>query len=92
MTEQEIDKLAEAIVSKMMAKQKEYDEVFLEDIKIMVDKDPNVDIVIDDGESRVRDKLKHLEEQLSKAVDDQRFLDASSYQQQINNLKDKYNL
>ena len=92
MTEQEIDKLAEAIVAKMMAKQKEYDEVFLEDIKIMVDKDPNVDIVIDDGESRVRDKLKHLEEQLSKAVDDQRFLDASSYQQQINNLKDKYNL
>ena len=92
MTKQEIDKLAEAIVAKMMAKQKEYDEVFLEDIKIMVDKDPNVDIVIDDGESRVRDKLKHLEEQLSKAVDDQRFLDASSYQQQINNLKDKYNL
>ena len=92
MTEQEIDKLAEAIVAKMMAKQKEYDEVFLEDIKIMVDKDPNVDIVIDDGESRVRDKLKHLEEQLSKAVDDQRFLDASSYQQQIENLKNKYNL
>jgi len=92
MTEHEIDKLAEAIVAKMMAKQKEYDEVFLEDIKIMVDKDPNVDIVIDDGESRVRDKLKHLEEQLSKAVDDQRFLDASSYQQQIENLKNKYNL
>ena len=92
MTEHEIDKLAEAIVAKMMAKQKEYDEVFLEDIKIMVDKDPNVDIVIDDGESRVRDKLKHLEEQLSKAVYDQRFLDASSYQQQIENLKNKYNL
>ena len=92
MTEHEIDKLAEAIVAKMMAKQKEYDEVFLEDIKIMVDKDPNVDIVIDDGESRVRDKLKHLEKQLSKAVDDQRFLDASSYQQQIENLKNKYNL
>ena len=92
MTEHEINKLAEAIVAKMMAKQKEYDEVFLEDIKIMVDKDPNVDIVIDDGESRVRDKLKHLEEQLSKAVDDQRFLDASSYQQQIENLKNKYNL
>lgn len=92
MTEHEIDKLAEAIVAKMMAKQKEYDEVFLEDIKIMVDKDPNVDIVIDDGESRIRDKLKHLEEQLSKAVYDQRFLDASSYQQQIDNLKNKYNL
>ena len=92
MTEHEIDKLAEAIVAKMMAKQKEYDEVFLEDIKIMVDKDPNVDIVIDDGESRIRDKLKHLKEQLSKAVDDQRFLDASSYQQQIENLKNKYNL
>ena len=92
MTEHEIDKLAEAIVAKMMAKQKEYDEVFLEDIKIMVDKDPNVDIVIDDGESRLRDKLKHLKEQLSKAVYDQRFLDASSYQQQIENLKDKYNL
>ena len=92
MTEHEIDKLAEAIVAKMMAKQKEYDEVFLEDIKIMVDKDPNVDIVIDDGESRIRDKLKHLKEQLSKAVYDQRFLDASSYQKQIYNLKNKYNL
>ena len=92
MTEHEINKLAEAIVTKMMAKQKEYDDLFLEDIKIMVDKDPNVDIVIDDGESRVRDKLKHLEEQLSKAVYDQRFLDASSYQQQIDNLKNKYNL
>jgi len=92
MTEHEIDKLAEAIVAKMMAKQKEYDEVFLEDIKIMVDKDPNVDIVIDDGESRIRDKLKHLKEQLAKAVADERFLDASSYQQQIDNLKNKYNL
>jgi 6-phosphogluconate dehydrogenase (decarboxylating) len=92
MNEQEIDKLAEAIVAKMMAKQKEYDEVFLEDIKIMVDKDPNVDIVIDDGESKVRDKIKHLEEELAIAVADERFLDASNYQQQINNLKDKYNL
>jgi 6-phosphogluconate dehydrogenase (decarboxylating) len=92
MTEHEINKLAEAIVSKMMAKQKEYDDLFLEDIKIMVDKDPNVDIVIDDGESRVKDKIKHLEENLARAIADQRFLDASSYQQQIKNLIDKYNL
>lgn len=92
MTEHEINKLAEAIVTKMMAKQKEYDDLFLEDIKIMVDKDPNVDIVIEDGESKIRDKIEHLEEELAAAVADEKFYLASNIQQQINKLKEKYNL
>ena len=92
MTEHEINKLAEAIVTKMMAKQKEYDDLFLEDIKIMVDKDPNVDIVIDDGESKIKDKIEHLKEELAIAVADEQFLSASLLQQQINELKEKYNL
>ena len=92
MTEHEINKLAEAIVTKMMAKQKEYDDVFLEDIKIMVDKDPNVDIVIDDGESKIKDKIEHLKEELAAAVADEKFYLASNIQQQINKLKEKYNL
>ena len=92
MNEQEIDKLAEAIVAKMMAKQKEYDDLFLEDIKIMVDKDPNVDIVIDDGESKIKDKIEHLKEELAAAVADEKFYLASNIHQQINKLKEKYNL
>jgi hypothetical protein len=92
MTEHEINKLAEAIVTKMMAKQKEYDDLFLEDIKIMVDKDPNVDIVIDDGESKIRDKIEHLEKELAFAVSHEKFYAASDLQQQINKLKEKYNL
>lgn len=92
MTEHEINKLAEAIVTKMMAKQKEYDDLFLEDIKIMVDKDPNVDIVIDDGESKIRDKIEHLEEELTIAVVDEKFYLASNIQSAINKLKEKYNL
>ena len=92
MTEHEINKLAEAIVTKMMAKQKEYDDLFLEDIKIMVDKDPNVDIVIDDGESKIKDKIEHLEEELNDMINEQDFLSAAKIQKKINALKHKYNL
>ena len=92
MTEDEISKLAEAITTKMIAKQKEYDDLFFEDIKIMVDKDPNVDFGIFRGDLDVRAMIKHIEKELAIAVADERFLDASRLQQQINELKEKYNL
>jgi len=92
MNDKDIDKLAEAIVNLMMAKQKEYDEVFLEDIKILVDKEPDIEMVVNDDKSKVLIKIKFLEEELNDKIDEQDFLSAARIQKKINALKHKYKL
>lgn len=92
MTDNEMNKLADLIIGKMMVKQQEYDEQFIKDISIATAKSPELEIEVETSTMKVRDKIKHLEEELAIAVADERFLDASNYQQKINNLKDKYNL
>ena len=92
MNDKDIDKLAEAIVNLMMAKQKEYDEVFLEDIKILVDKEPDIEMVVNDDKAKVSIKIKFLEEELNDMINEQDFLSAARIQKKINALKHKYNL
>ena len=92
MTEDEMKKLAEVIVNMMMTKQQEYDEVFLEDIKILVDKEPDIEMVVNDDKAKVSIKIKFLEEELNDMINEQDFLSAAKIQKKINALKHKYNL
>jgi len=92
MTDKEIDKLADAIVLRMMAKQEEYDKQFIEDVKILVNDGTEINIEVDSGIQKIKDKVENLEELLTKALDDEKYLKANRISNQIDDLKNKYNL
>lgn len=92
MTDKEIDKLADAIVLRMMAKQEEYDKQFIEDVKILVNDGNEINIEVDSGIQKIKDKVENLEELLVKALDEEKYLKANRISNQIDDLKNKYNL
>tara|TARA_R110002124_G_scaffold140900_4_gene305347 strand:- start:2686 stop:2964 length:279 start_codon:yes stop_codon:yes gene_type:complete len=92
MTDNEIDKLADAIVLRMMAKQEEYDKQFIEDVKVLVKDGTEINIELDSGIEKIIDKVADLEDLLATAIDDQNFLEAKKIADKIEELKNKYNL
>ena len=63
MTEQEMNKLADLIVEKIMAKQEEYDKAFQEDMQNMIaeSQDPNIDFGMITKTDLIKDQLVNLE-------------------------------
>ena len=92
MTDNEIDKLADAIVLRMMAKQEEYDKQFIEDVKVLVKDGTEINIELNSGIEKIIDKVADLEDLLTTAIDDQNFLEAKKIADKIEELKNKYNL
>ncbi len=92
MTDDQIDKLANAIVLKMMAKQEEYDKQFLEDVKVLVEDGTEIKVELSNGKNAIQNKINELKTLLAKAVDDQDFLKAKRISDEIDDLEKKYNL
>lgn len=92
MTDDQIDKLANAIVLKMMAKQEEYDKQFLEDVKVLVEDGTEIKVELSNGKNAIQNKINELKTLLAKSVDDQDFLKAKRISDEIDDLEKKYNL
>jgi protein-arginine kinase activator protein McsA len=92
MTDKEIEKLAELIVSKMYDKQEELDAKFIEEVKA-AGKDAQIYIMNDDDSILNEDeqKLRMLERELDIALKQELYGHAADVQQQINKLKSKMN-
>jgi protein-arginine kinase activator protein McsA len=94
MTEQEINKLADLIVEKILAKQEEYDKAFQEDMQNMIaeSQDPNIDFGIITKTDLIKDQLVKLELELDEAVVNEDYYMAEKIKQKITELKTKYGL
>jgi len=92
MTDDQIDKLANAIVLKMMAKQEEYDKQFLEDVKVLVKEGTEIKVELSNSKNAIQNKISELKTLLAKSIDDQDFLKAKRISDEINDLEKKYNL
>ena len=94
MTEQEMNKLADLIVEKIMAKQEEYDKAFQEDMQNMIaeSQDPNIDFGMITKTDLIKDQLVKLELELDEAVVNEDYYIAEKIKQKITKLKTKYGL
>ena len=94
MTEQEMNKLADLIVEKIMAKQEEYDKAFQEDMQNMIaeSQDPNIDFGMITKTDLIKDQLVKLELELDEAVVNEDYYMAEKIKQKIVELKTKYKL
>jgi protein-arginine kinase activator protein McsA len=94
MTEQEMNKLADLIVEKILAKQEEYDKAFQEDMQNMIaeSQDPNIDFGIITKTDLIKDQLVKLELELDEAVVNEDYYMAEKIKQKITELKTKYGL
>ena len=94
MTEQEMNKLADLIVEKIMAKQEEYDKAFQEDMQNMIaeSQDPNIDFSMITKTDLIKDQLVNLELELDEAVVNEDYYMAEKIKQKITKLKTKYGL
>ena len=94
MTEQEMNKLADLIVEKIMAKQEEYDKAFQEDMQNMIaeSQDPNIDFGMITKTDLIKDQLVNLELELDEAVVNEDYYMAEKIKQKITKLKTKYGL
>ena len=94
MTEQEMNKLADLIVEKIMAKQEEYDKAFQEDMQNMIaeSQDPSIDFGMITKTDLIKDQLVKLELELDEAVVNEDYYMAEKIKQKITKLKTKYGL
>jgi len=94
MTEQEMNKLADLIVEKILVKQEEYDKAFQEDMQNMIaeSQDPNIDFGMITKTDLIKDQLVKLELELDEAVVNEDYYMAEKIKQKITKLKTKYGL
>ena len=94
MTEQEMNKLADLIVEKILVKQEEYDKAFQEDMQNMIaeSQDPNIDFGMITKTDLIKDQLVKLELELDEAVVNEDYYMAEKIKQKILELKTKYKL
>lgn len=94
MTEQEMNKLADLIVEKILVKQEEYDKAFQEDMQNMIaeSQDPNIDFDMITKTDLIKDQLVKLELELDEAVVNEDYYMAEKIKQKITKLKTKYGL
>jgi L-alanine-DL-glutamate epimerase-like enolase superfamily enzyme len=85
MTEQEMDRLAELIVDKLIIKQAAYDAKFMEELA--KNAGPDYDITIDYHTAKsVDEQIKELESQIDRCIKTDNFEAIKDLQDQINKL------
>jgi len=85
MTEQEMEKFAELIVNKLIAKQAEYDAQFMVELTKTVGPEYDISIDYNTGMS-VEDQIQQLEDQIDNCVKTDNFEAIKPLQDQINKL------
>ena len=92
MTENEMNKLADMVVDKIINRQKAYDEEFKAEIQGMVDTDTNVEFGTITEDEIMADEIIKLNNRLSQLEDQEDYEAARIVANKIKHLKNKYNL
>ena len=84
MTEEQMNKLAELIVEKILVRQAEYDAEFVK----QMEQEHNVQLeFVDAHKQMIEDEIVRLEKRLQKLLDREMYEAAARLVEQINNLK-----
>jgi len=92
MTESEMNKLADLVVSKIINRQKAYDEEFKAEIQDMVGKDADIEFGTITEDEIIAEELIKLQDRLNQLEDKEDYEAASIVANKIKHLKNKYNL
>ena len=84
MTDEQLNKLADLIVEKILVRQAEYDAEFIK----QMEKEHNVQLeFVDVQKDMIEQEVKKLEKRLSKLLEREMYEEAARLVDQINNLK-----
>ena len=92
MTESEMNRIAEMVVDKIIARQKAYDEEFKAEIQEMVDDDAEVEFGTITEDEIIAEELIKLNSRLAQLEDNEDYEAAGIVANKIKHLKNKYNL
>ena len=92
MTESEMNKIAEMVVDKIIARQKAYDEEFKAEIQGMVDGDAEIEFGTITEDEIIAEELIKLNNRLAQLEDNEDYEAAGIVANKIKHLKNKYNL
>jgi protein-arginine kinase activator protein McsA len=92
MTESEMNKLADLVVSKIINRQKAYDEEFKAEIQGMVDDNENLEFGTITEDEIIADELIKLNNRLDQLEKNEDYEAARIVANKIKHLKNKYNL
>ena len=84
MTDEQLNKLADLIVEKILVRQAEYDAEFIK----QMEKEHNVQLeFVDVQKEMIEEEVKKLEKRLNKLLEREMYEEAARLVEQINNLK-----
>jgi|TARA_B110000261_G_scaffold57776_1_gene68087 hypothetical protein len=92
MTESEMNRIAEMVVDKIIARQKAYDEEFKAEIQGMVDDDAEIEFGTITEDEIMADEIIKLNNRLSQLEDNEDYEAARIVANKIKHLKNKYDL
>ena len=92
MTESEMNKLADLVVDKIIARQKAYDEEFKAEIQDMVDDNAEIEFGTITEDEIIAEELIKLNNRLLQLEDNEDYEAAGIVANKIKHLKNKYNL
>ena len=92
MTESEMNRIAEMVVDKIIARQKAYDEEFKAEIQSMVDDDAEIEFGTITEDEIIAEELIKLNNRLAQLEDNEDYEAAGIVANKIKHLKNKYNL
>ena len=92
MTESEMNRIAEMVVNKIIARQKAYDEEFKAEIQSMVDDDAEIEFGTITEDEIIAEELIKLNNRLAQLEDNEDYEAAGIVANKIKHLKNKYNL
>ena len=92
MTESEMNKIAELVVDKIIARQKAYDEEFKAEIQDMVDDNAEIEFGTITEDEIIAEELIKLNNRLLQLEDNEDYEAAGIVANKIKHLKNKYNL
>jgi polyhydroxyalkanoate synthesis regulator phasin len=92
MTDEEMSKLADIIVDKIIERQKAYDEEFKADIQAMVGENTDLEFGVITQDELIIQEINSLKERLAQLEEKEDYESARIVANKIKHLKNKYNL
>jgi len=92
MTDEEMSKLADIIVDKIIQRQKAYDEEFKADIQAMVGENTDLEFGVITQDELIIQEIDSLQERLAQLEEKEDYESARIVANKIKHLKNKYNL
>jgi polyhydroxyalkanoate synthesis regulator phasin len=92
MTDEEMSKLADIIVNKIIERQKAYDEEFKADIQVMVGENTDLEFGVITQDELIIQEIDSLKERLAQLEGKEDYESARIVANKIKHLKNKYNL